>query len=78
MKKIIIPIVLLAGISCSNIDETYNLNESLNNIEAMRQWMDEDMSNGIIPEEYGVYYVEWLDNTEDLLVEYGKIKGDIK
>ncbi len=70
--------MLMAGVSCSNNDEEYLINESLNNIEAMRQWIDEDVSNGVLPEEYGFYYTQWLDNTEDLLMDYGKMKGDIK
>ncbi len=70
--------MLMAGVSCSNNDEEYLINESLNNIEAMRQWIDEDVSSGVLPEEYGFYYTQWLDNTEDLLMDYGKMKGDIK
>jgi len=68
----------MAGVSCSNNDEKYYINESLNNIEAMRQWVDEDVNNGVLPEEYGFYYTEWLNSTEDLLMEYGKMKGDIE
>ena len=70
--------MLMAGVSCSNNDEKYYINESLNNIEAMRQWVDEDVNNGVLPEEYGFYYTEWLNSTEDLLMEYGKMKGDIE
>ncbi len=73
MKKLLIPIVLLMGVSCSTQKETQiyqEFNEALNSIQDMREWMEEDKVQGIIDPEYADYYIEYLDESEDLLIEH--------
>ncbi len=77
MKKLIIPIVLLIGASCSTQQEIvqtdfhykYNFGEALNNIQDMKEWMLEDQKQGIIDSTYAEYYIEYLNASEDLLLE---------
>ena len=77
MKKLIIPIVLLIGVSCSTQQEIvqtdfhykYNFGEALNNIQDMKEWMLEDQKQGIIDSTYAEYYIEYLNASEDLLLE---------
>ena len=73
MKKLIIPIVLLIGVSCTTQKETViyqDFSEALNNIQDMREWMKEDKVAGNIDSDYADYYIEWLDESEDLLIEH--------
>ncbi len=73
MKKLIIPIVLLIGVSCSTQKETYfeyELSEALNNVQNMRQWMIEDKVSGVIEVDYADYYIELLNESEDLLIKH--------
>ncbi len=73
MKKLIIPIVLLIGVSCSTQKETViyqDFSEALNNIQDMREWMIEDQKQGIIDSDYADYYIQYLDESEDLLIEH--------
>lgn len=73
MKKLIIPIVLLIGVSCSTQKETQiyqDFSEALNNIQDMREWMEEDKVSGNINPDYADYYIEYLDQSEDLLIEH--------
>lgn len=77
MKKLIIPIVLLIGVSCSTQQEIvqndfhykYNFDEAINNIQDMKEWMLEDQKQGIIDSVYAEYYIEYLNASEDLLLE---------
>ena len=73
MKKLIIPIVLLIGVSCSTQKETViyqDFSEALNNIQDMREWMIEDQKQGIIDSVYADYYIERLNESEDLLINH--------
>ncbi len=73
MKKLIIPIVLLIGVSCNtqkDIYYNYNLGEALNNVQNMRQWMVEDKVSGVIEADYADYYIKLLNESEDLLIEH--------
>ena len=73
MKKLIIPIVLLVGVSCTTQKETQiyqDFSEALNNIQDMREWMKEDKVQGVIESDYADYYIEYLNESEDLLIEH--------
>ena len=77
MKKLIIPIVLLMGVSCSTPKETViyqDFSEALNNIQDMREWMIEDQKQGIIDSDYADYYIERLNESEDLLINHWNYK----
>ena len=77
MKKILIPIVLLMGVSCTTQKEVtqtdfhykFNFSEAINNIQDMKEWMLEDQKQGIIDSVYAEYYIEYLNASEDLLLE---------
>ena len=73
MKKILIPLVLLMGVSCNTQKETIiyqDFSEALGNIQDMREWMKEDKVQGIIDSDYADYYIERLDESEDLLINH--------
>ncbi len=36
----------------------------------MKEWMKEDIHCGKIEEKYGETYIEWLNETEDLLIDF--------
>ncbi len=77
MKKLIIPIVLLIGVSCNIQKETViyqDFSEALNNIQDMREWMIEDQKQGIIDSDYAEYYIEQLNESEDLLINHWNYK----
>jgi len=77
MKKILIPIVLMIGVSCTTQKETViyqDFSEALNNIQDMREWMLEDQKQGIIDSVYANYYIEYLNDSEDLLINHWKYK----
>ena len=51
--------------------ETINIieyNTTVDNIQDMKEWMQEDINAGIIDAEQGAIYLEWLEDTEDLLL----------
>ena len=72
MKKIILAVGALGVMSFTSnqLMNTFLLSEALNNVQDMREWMVEDQKQGIIEFEYGEYYIEYLNETEDLLIEY--------
>ena len=72
MKKIIIAVGALGVMSFTSnqLMNTFLLSEALNNVQDMREWMVEDQKQGIIEFDYAEYYIEYLNDTEDLLVEY--------
>ena len=72
MKKILIAVGALGVMSFTSnqLMNTFLLSEALNNVQNMKEWMVEDQKQGIIEFEYGEYYIEYLNETEDLLIEY--------
>jgi len=81
MNKILIPIIALMGVSCASQKEfnqnafvsKYNFNEALTNIQDMKEWMIEDQNNGVIDSVYAEYYIEYLNASEDLLLDFYKL-----
>jgi len=69
MTKIIITIGTLMSMSCGQVDNR-ELSETLNNIQDMKEWMIEDRNNGVIDSVYAKYYILWLEDSEQLIVEY--------
>ena len=79
MKKILIPIchgllyITMIGVSCNTQKETViyqDFSEALNNIQDMKEWMKEDKVQGIIDSDYADYYIERLNESEDLLINH--------
>ena len=69
MTKIIITIGTLMSMSCAQVDQR-ELDETLNNIQDMKEWMVEDRNNGVIDSVHAEYYILWLEDSEQLIVEY--------
>ena len=55
--------------SCGQVDNR-ELDETLNDIQDMNEWMIEDRNNGVIDSVYAEYYILLLENSEQLIVEY--------
>ena len=72
MKKILISIGTLGVMSftTNQVIDTWLLSEAINNIQDMKEWMKEDVSNGKINESVASDYLDVLDETEDLLMQY--------
>ncbi len=72
MKKILIAVGALGVMSFTSnqLMNTFLLAEAVINIQDMREWMVEDQKQGIIEFDYAEYYIEYLNETEDLLIEY--------
>ena len=74
MNKTIIIIGLLSGLSCQPDGTKYELPEKAHwnhlatNIQDMKEWMKEDMKQGIIDSAYAEYYMKYLDEAEDLTI----------
>ena len=75
MNKAMIIIGLLGGLSCQPDGTSYELpekahwNHLVDNIQDMREWMQEDMKQGIIDSAYAEYYLEYLNEAEDLTIK---------
>ena len=70
MKKLIIAASTLAMMSFTvNKVYNYHLGEAVNNVQDMKEWMMQDIEHGRIDPELGQYYIEYLDATEDHLLE---------
>ena len=71
MKKIILSVGALCTMSFTShqVYQQYKLGEAINHIKDMKEWMMQDIEHGRIDPELGEYYIEYLDATEDHLIE---------
>ena len=72
MKKLFLSITTLSLMSFSSVTiyQNYLISESINNIQDMKEWMQQDILSGNIDAELGENYMYWLEQTEDHLIEY--------
>ena len=72
MRKLFLSISALSLMSFSSVTiyQNYLINESITNIQDMKEWMMQDIESGNIKPELGKHYIEVLDKTEDYLIEY--------
>ena len=72
MKKLIISVGILGVMSftTNQLMNTYHLASAIDTVQDMKEYMREDITQGIIEEVYGEYYVEMLQETEKDLIEY--------
>ena len=72
MKKLFLSISALSLMSFTSVTiyQNYLISESINNIQDMKEWMQQDILSGNIDVELGKNYVYWLEQTEDHLIEY--------
>ena len=52
----------------------YLLSEALNNVQDMKEWMQSDVDKDNIITDLGEYYIEYLNETEDMLLEFSNKK----
>ena len=52
----------------------YLLSEALSNIQDMKEWMQSDVDKDNIITDLGEYYIEYLNETEDILLEFSNKK----
>ncbi len=75
MNKLIITIGLLSGLSSqpdgTRVDYTEKLKlaESINHVQDMKEWMQSDVENDNIITDLGEFYIENLNEVEDILIE---------
>ena len=62
-----ITIGVLVGMA-SNQVETVELNQTIDNIQDMKEWMIEDQKQGIIDSVYADYYIQYLEESEQILI----------
>ena len=75
MKELIITIGLLSGLNCqtdgTRVDytEKIKLAHTIDHIQDMKEWMQEDINNDNVITDLGEFYMENLNEVEDLLIE---------
>ena len=75
MNKIILTIGVASSLLVSpakkdgTIVNSVELSEAINNIQDMKEWMKEDVNKDNIITDLGEFYIEYLDETEDILIK---------
>ncbi len=67
MNKIIITIGILSGFSCQ--PNVTRVEEAIDYIGDMQEWVIEDINNGSMDSTIADYYLHALDKTEKLLIQ---------
>ena len=67
MKELMITIGVLVGMA-SNQVENMELNQTIDNIQDMKEWMIEDQKQGVIDSVYADYYIQYLEESEQILI----------
>ena len=67
MKELIITIGVLVGMA-NNQAEKVELMTTIDNIQDMKEWMIEDRNNGVIDPDYAEYYIQYLEESEQILI----------
>ncbi len=67
MKELIITIGVLVAMA-SNQVEKVELNQTIDNIQDMKEWMIEDQKQGVIDSVYAEYYIQYLEESEQILI----------
>ena len=81
MNKIILTIGMVSSLLISPAEkdgtivnsveqDKYLISEALNNIQDMKEWMQSDIDKDNIITDLGEYYLEYLNETEDMLLEF--------
>tara|TARA_R100001198_G_C5149707_1_gene159748 strand:+ start:144 stop:383 length:240 start_codon:yes stop_codon:yes gene_type:complete len=74
MNKLIIMVGMLSSLNCQqdgtrvDIIEKASWNYLIGNIQDMKEWMVQDLNNGKIDSAYAEYYINYLDESEDLAI----------
>ena len=67
MKELIITIGVVVGMA-HNQAEKVELMTTIDNIQDMKEWMIEDRNNGVINPDYAEYYIQYLEESEQILI----------
>tara|TARA_R100001463_G_scaffold24178_1_gene57733 strand:- start:407 stop:640 length:234 start_codon:yes stop_codon:yes gene_type:complete len=72
MNKIIITISLLSALSCQEnkklpIEPKWH--QLIDNLQDMKEWMKQDTENGIIDSAYSKYYLEYLNESQNIAID---------
>ncbi len=67
MKELIITIGVLVGMA-HNQSEKIELMTTIDNIQDMKEWMIEDQKQGVIDSVYAEYYIQYLEESEQILI----------
>jgi len=65
---------MLSSLNCQqdgtrvDIIEKASWNYLIGNIQDMKEWMEQDLNNGEIDSAYAEYYINYLDESEDLAI----------
>lgn len=72
MKKILIAVGALGVMSFTSnqLMNTFLLAEAVNNVQDLQEWMEQDIYNNKIDQSVASDYIDTLNETEDLLIEY--------
>ena len=79
MNKIILTIGMVSSLLISPAEkdgtivnsverDKYLISEALNNIQDMKEWMQSDIDKDNVITDLGEYYLKYLNETEDLLI----------
>ena len=74
MNKIIVMVGVLSSLNCqqdgTRVDtiEKASWSYLIGNIQDMKEWMEQDLNNGEIDSAYAEYYINYLDESEDLAI----------
>ncbi len=74
MNKIIVMVGMLSSLNCqqdgTRVDtiEKASWSYLIGNIQDMKEWMVQDLNNGEIDSAYAEYYINYLDESEDLAI----------
>ncbi len=67
MTELVITIGVLVAMA-SNQVEKVELNQTIDNIQDMKEWMIEDQKQGVIDSVYAEYYIQYLEESEQILI----------
>ena len=72
MKKILIAVGALGVMSFTSnqLMSTFLLSEAVNNVQDLQEWIEQDIYENRIDQSVASDYIDTLNETEDLLVEF--------
>lgn len=72
MKKILIAVGALGVMSFTSnqLMNTFLLAEAVINIQDLQEWIEQDIYNDRIDQSVAIDYIDTLNETEDLLIEF--------
>ena len=78
MKKILIAVGALGVMSFTSnqLMNTFLLSEAVNNVQDLQEWIEQDIYENRIDQSVASDYIDTLNETEDLLIEYYNLNTD--